>query len=100
MLCFNRYHPAYCTSVASSSLSLVVNGWLMMLTLMDDDMVMEVQTINLIRHKISRCFIIDSLIRLVKRYFFVTCVNKASYVQPDRRTDGTMRHILENIDSI
>ena len=29
---FDRYHPAYCTSLASSSL--VVNGWLMMMTLL------------------------------------------------------------------
>ena len=60
--CFrsDRYHPAYCTSVASSSL--VVNGWLMILMLMDDDMAMEVQTINSIRHKILTPFDFDSLI--------------------------------------
>ena len=54
MLSFRRYHPAYCTSVVSSSLVArrkrlvddvdVGDG--------DDDMAMEVQTINSIRHKI------------------------------------------------
>ena len=66
--CFHsdRYHPAYCTSVASSSL--VVNGWLMMLMLMYDDMAMEVQT-NFVHSQNFTMMLNndDSLIRLEER---------------------------------